>query len=42
MVDDPEMVEMVEEEIRDLLSKYDFPGERNSCYSWFSIKSIRR
>lgn len=26
MVDDPEMVDMVEEEIRDLLSKYDFPG----------------
>ena len=27
MVDDPEMVEMVEEEIRDLLKKYDFPGD---------------
>ena len=26
MVDDPEMVDMVEEEIRDLLKKYDFPG----------------
>ena len=26
MVDDPEMVDMVEEEIRELLSKYDFPG----------------
>lgn len=26
MVDDPEMIDMVEEEIRDLLSKYDFPG----------------
>jgi len=26
MVDDPDMVDMVEEEIRELLSKYDFPG----------------
>jgi elongation factor Tu len=26
MVDDPEMIDMVEEEIRELLSKYDFPG----------------
>ncbi len=26
MVDDPEMIDMVEEEIRDLLTKYDFPG----------------
>jgi len=26
MVDDPEMVDMVEEEVRDLLTKYDFPG----------------
>lgn len=27
MVDDPEMIDMVEEEIRDLLKKYDFPGD---------------
>ncbi len=27
MVDDPDMVDMVEEEIRDLLKKYDFPGD---------------
>jgi elongation factor Tu len=27
MVDDPEMVDMVEEEIRDLLTKYGFPGK---------------
>ncbi len=26
MVDDPEMIDMVEEEIRDLLTKYGFPG----------------
>jgi elongation factor Tu len=27
MVDDEEMLELVEMEIRDLLSKYDFPGD---------------
>ena len=27
MVEDPEMVDMVEEEVRDLLCKYDFPGK---------------
>jgi elongation factor Tu len=27
MVDDEEMVELVEMEIRDLLTKYDFPGD---------------
>jgi len=26
MVDDPEMLDLVEVEIRDLLSKYEFPG----------------
>lgn len=28
MVDDSEMIDMVEEEIRDLLKKYDFPGDQ--------------
>src|SRR5438552_9349134 len=27
-VSDPEMIDMVEEEIRDLLKKYDFPGDK--------------
>ncbi len=27
MVDDPELIELVEEEIRDLLKKYEFPGD---------------
>jgi elongation factor Tu len=27
MVDDSEMLDLVEMEIRDLLSKYDFPGD---------------
>ena len=28
MVDDPEMIELVEVEIRDLLTKYEFPGDK--------------
>jgi elongation factor Tu len=28
MVDDPDMLELVEEEVRDLLSKYGFPGDK--------------
>ena len=27
LVDDPEIIELVELEIRELLSKYDFPGD---------------
>ena len=27
MVDDPELIELVELELRELLSKYDFPGD---------------
>ena len=27
MVDDPELLELVEMEVRDLLSSYDFPGD---------------
>jgi len=29
MVDDPELIELVEMELRELLSKYEFPGDRN-------------
>ena len=31
MVDDPELMELVEMEVRDLLSEYEFPGRRDSC-----------
>ena len=27
MVDDPELLDLVEMEVRELLSKYDFPGD---------------
>ena len=30
MVDDPELMELVEMEVRDLLSEYEFPGRRDS------------
>ena len=32
MVDDPELLELVEMEVRDLLSSYDFPGDDISCF----------
>ena len=40
MVDDPEMVEMVEEEIRDLLSKYDFPGDKIPIVKGSALKAL--
>ena len=40
MVDDPEMVEMVEEEIRDLLKKYDFPGDDTPVIKGSALKAL--
>ncbi len=40
MVDDPEMVEMVEEEIRDLLKKYDFPGDDIPVIKGSALKAL--
>ena len=40
MVDDPEMVEMVEEEIRDLLKKYDFPGDDIPMIRGSALKAL--
>lgn len=40
MVDDAEMVEMVEEEIRDLLKKYDFPGDTIPVIKGSALKSL--
>jgi elongation factor Tu len=40
MVDDPEMVDMVEEEIRDLLSKYDFPGQDIPIIKGSALKAL--
>lgn len=40
MVDDPEMVDMVEEEIRELLSKYDFPGDKIPVVRGAAVKAL--
>ncbi len=40
MVDDPEMVDMVEEEIRDLLNKYDFPGDDIPVIRGSALKAL--
>jgi elongation factor Tu len=40
MVDDPDLVEMVEEEIRDLLSKYGFPGKEIPVIRGSALKAL--
>lgn len=40
MVDDPEMVDMVEEEVRDLLKKYDFPGDQIPFIRGSALKAM--
>jgi len=40
MVDDTEMIDMVEEEIRDLLSKYDFPGDKVPFIRGSALKAL--
>jgi elongation factor Tu len=40
MVDDPELVELVELEIRELLSQYDFPGEEIPIVKGSALKAM--
>ena len=40
MVDDPELLELVEMEVRDLLSKYDFPGDDIPIIKGSSLKVL--
>jgi elongation factor Tu len=40
MVDDPELVDLVEEEIRDLLKKYDYPGDETPIIRGSALKAI--
>ena len=40
MVDDKEMIDLVEEEIRDLLKKYDFPGDKTPVIRGCAIKAL--
>ncbi|PIR03676.1 MAG: elongation factor Tu, partial [Candidatus Magasanikbacteria bacterium CG11_big_fil_rev_8_21_14_0_20_39_34] len=40
MVSDPELVELVEEEIRDLLNKYEFPGDTTPIIRGSALKAL--
>jgi len=40
MVDDPELIELVELEIRELLSKYDFPGDEIPIVKGSALKAM--
>ncbi len=40
MVDDPELIDLVEEEIRDLLKQYEFPGDTTPIIRGSALKSL--
>ncbi len=40
MVDDPELIDLVEQEVRDLLKKYDFPGDDVPVVRGSSVKAL--
>ena len=40
MVDDEEMLELVEMEIRELLNKYEFPGDTTPIIRWSGLKAL--
>lgn len=40
MVDDPDMIEMVEEEVRDLLKKHEFPGDDIPVIKGSALKAL--
>ncbi len=40
MVDDKELLDLVEEEIRDLLTKYDFPGQQHPIIRGSALKAL--
>ncbi|MBT3412544.1 MAG: elongation factor Tu [Candidatus Jacksonbacteria bacterium] len=39
-VDDPELVDLVEEEVRDLLKKYEFPGDETPIIRGSALKAV--
>jgi elongation factor Tu len=41
LVDDPELIDLVEMEIRDLLNKYEFPGDETPIIRGCAIKAMR-
>ncbi|KKR84705.1 MAG: Elongation factor Tu [Candidatus Uhrbacteria bacterium GW2011_GWF2_41_16] len=40
MVDDPELIDLVEEEVRDLLKKYEYPGDEVPVIRGSSLKAL--
>ncbi|MCS7281059.1 MAG: GTP-binding protein, partial [Desulfobacterota bacterium] len=40
MVDDPELIELVEVELRELLSKYEFPGDEIPIIRGSALKAL--
>ena len=40
MVDDPELLELVEMEVRELLSKYEFPGDDIPIIQGSALKAL--
>ncbi|MBS4750227.1 elongation factor Tu [Granulicatella sp. zg-ZJ] len=40
MVDDPELIELVEMEVRDLLSEYDFPGDDTPIVAGSALRAL--
>ena len=42
MVDDKELLELVEMEVRDLLKQYDFPGDKTPIVVGICIESVGR
>ena len=42
MVDDEELLELVEMEVRDLLTEYEFPGDEVPVITGSALISIRR
>jgi elongation factor Tu len=40
LVDDPDIIEIVEEEIRELLTKYDFPGDKTPIIKGSAVKAL--
>jgi len=41
MVDDKELIDLVEEEVRDLLKKYDFPGDKTPIIRGSALKALQ-
>ena len=40
MVDDPELIDLVEQEVRDLLKKYDYPGDETPIIRGSALKAL--